>query len=482
MFCLLFFFFFFFFFFYYYLFFFFLILFISFEVLIMAMLLSPDPVEVKQIFDVKIEATKEFAEKMDKIDPFKRFRSEFEIPPSIHGNRLESIYLCGNSLGCLPKRAKIYCDDEFESWKKYGVEAHFTGKRPWATIDEPCLTLMKPIIGAKNEHEIAIMNSLSVNNNLMFISFYRPTVSRYKILIEGQAFCSDHHTVRSHLDLHGLPVKGCLVEVNPKSSQHTINTQDILNAIDEHKNSLSLIWLGAIQYYTGQLFDIPRITAKAHEYAIYVGFDLAHGIGNIPLQLHKWNVDFATWCSYKYLNSGPGSISGVFVHERHHNNTEFKRLTGWWGQKLSDRFNMGHVHVPKKGAQAWQISNPPVLPTVCLQASLEIFNEAGIHNLRYKSLALTGYLEVLLNRYVSEYVTIITPKEKERRGCQLSLYFNRNIEKIHKQLSKQGVICDLRKGTVMRIAPTPLYNTFGDVWEFVAILKECFDQAAQAKL
>eukprot|EP01084_Bolivina_argentea_P142291 249988_1 len=442
----------------------------------MSMLLKPNHNEVKQIFNVKIEPTKQFADKMDKADPLKRFRYQFEIPPSMHGNRIQSIYLCGNSLGCLPKRAKTYCNEEFSHWAKYGVEAHFNGTRPWAIIDEPSLTLIKPLIGAKNEDEIAIMNSLSVNNNLMFISFYNPTSTRHKILIEGQAFCSDHHTVRSHLDLHGYCEKDGLIEINPQPNHHIITDDDIINTIDKYNNSISLIWLGAIQYYTGQLFDIKRITAKAHEYNIYIGFDLAHGIGNIPLKLHEWNVDFATWCSYKYLNSGPGGIAGVFVHERHHNNTGFKRLTGWWGQELQDRFNMGHIQIPKKGAQAWQISNPPVLPTVCLEASLEIFNEAGIENLRCKSIVLTGYLEKLLNRFLSKYVEIITPKEIYKRGCQLSLIFNRNIENIHKEITKKGVICDLRKGTVMRIAPTPLYNTFNDVWQFVMILKECFDK------
>lgn len=448
----------------------------------MAMLLKPDFETVKQLFNVEIEASEEFADKMDKIDPLKRFRSEFEIPPSIDGNRLESIYFCGNSLGCLPKRAKIYVDEEFEQWKKYGVEGHFRGKRPWAIIDEPSLTLIKPLIGAKNEDEIAIMNSLSVNNNLMFISFYRPTSKRYKILIEGQAFCSDHHTVRSHLDLHNLTERDGLIEINPSLNNHIITSDEICEAIDKYHNSLSLIWLGVIQYYTGQLFDIERIVKKAHEYNIYIGLDLAHGIGNIPLKLHEWNVDFATWCSYKYLNSGAGSISGIFVHERHHNNTSFKRLQGWWGQTLQNRFNMKHIQIPKKGAQAWQISNPPILPTVCLQASLEIFNEAGIENLRIKSILLTGYLEKLLNTFLSKYVSIITPNNIHQRGCQLSLIFNRNIEKIHKEITKKGVICDLRKGTVMRIAPTPLYNTFQDCWDFVQILKQCLDQDSNSKL
>ena len=412
----------------------------------------------------------------DKIDPLKRFRSEFEIPPSISGNRKDSIYFCGNSLGAMPKRAKTYCNEEFAKWKDCGVEGHFDGKRPWATIDEPNLTLIKPIIGAKHEDEIAIMNSLSVNNNLLFISFYRPIASRNKILIEGQAFCSDHHTVRSHLHLHNSTERDCLVQVNPQHNEHIISTEDIISAIDEHHSSLALVWLGAVQYFTGQLFDIQRIAAKAHEYNIYVGFDLAHGIGNVPLKLHEWNVDFATWCSYKYLNSGPGSVSGVFVHEKHHNNTSFKRLSGWWGQELSERFKMEKYHNPKKGAGAWQLSNPAVLPMVCLQASLEIFNEAGIQNLRYKSIALTGYLEKLLTTFLPKEVEIITPSQINERGCQLSLIFYKNIENIHRKIREKGVICDLRKGTVMRIAPTPLYNTLDDVWQFVSILKQCLDE------
>eukprot|EP00485_Elphidium_margaritaceum_P001593 CAMPEP_0202689940 /NCGR_PEP_ID=MMETSP1385-20130828/5108_1 /ASSEMBLY_ACC=CAM_ASM_000861 /TAXON_ID=933848 /ORGANISM="Elphidium margaritaceum" /LENGTH=448 /DNA_ID=CAMNT_0049345159 /DNA_START=9 /DNA_END=1355 /DNA_ORIENTATION=- len=448
----------------------------------MALLLKPDPQTVKEIFDVSVEPNEQFALKMDKLDPLKRFRSEFEIPASMDGNRLQSIYLCGNSLGCLPKRAAQFVSDELQQWKQYGVEAHFRGKRPWATIDEACVTLIKPLIGAKHESEVAIMNSLSVNNNLLFISFYRPTKTRYKILIEGMAFCSDHHTVRSHLHLHDIAESKGLIEVHPRRDEHCIRTQDIVDAIEAHGNSIAVVWLGAVQYYTGQLFDIARITAVAHRYNIYVGFDLAHGVGNVPLSLHACHVDFASWCSYKYLNSGPGAISGVFVHQRHHQNTALKRLCGWWGQSLEDRFQMRHVQTPKLGAQAWQISNPPVLPTVCLQASLEIFNEAGIENLRYKSVLLTAYLECLLKEYLSEYVEIITPLEREQRGCQLSLVFNRNIAEVHKQITRQGVICDLRKGTVMRVAPTPLYNTFTEVWQFVQILKTCLERGNTSKL
>jgi len=444
----------------------------------MALLLTPEEESVRKVFDVPIEPTREFAERMDAADPLSRFRSEFEIPPSVDGNRLESIYLCGNSLGCLPKRARRYCVEEFCAWRKYGVEAHFRGKRPWATIDEAPTVLMQRIVGAASASEICIMNSLSVNNNLLLISFFRPSKARFKILIEAQAFCSDHHTVRSQLALHGLRAADALIEVAPAPNAHRIGTADIIAAIEAHKHSLSVVWLGAVQYFTGALFDIAAITAAAHRFGVLVGLDLAHGVGNVPLRLHEWGVDFASWCAYKYLNAGPGAIAGVFVHEKHHRSEELLKLKGWWGQPLKHRFAMSAEHSASEGAGAWAMSNPAVLPTVCLHASLEIFHEAGTQNLRHKSVALTAFLEALLNDV--DGLEIITPKQKERRGAQLSLIFDKDIGDVHRRITKKGVICDLRKGRVMRVAPTPLYNTFMDVWNFVAILKESLLQSAAA--
>lgn len=375
---------------------------------------------------------------IDKNDPLSKFRNEFHIPPRIGNKNKDSIYLCGNSLGLLPKRTQKYLNQELTKWSQRGVEGHFEGKRPWQAIDEKSCELVLPLVGAIDTSEVAIMNGLSVNNNLLLLSFYQPTKQRYKILIEGQAFCSDHHTIRSHLKFHGISEKEGLIEIFPNTNntnknnrEETISTKDICDMIDKHNDSLALVWLGAVQYYTGQFFDIKTICSKAHEYNIIVGFDLAHAVGNIPLKLHSWNVDFATFCSYKYLNSGPGSIAGIFVHNKHNSNKfENKRLTGWWGQELKDRFLMKSQHVAKQGAQSWQMSNPPVLPTVCLEASLEIFNEAGIENLRRKSIYLTGYLECLLNKYCSEYVSIITPKDCQQRGCQLSLVFNKDVQMV----------------------------------------------------
>ncbi len=281
--------------------------------------------------------------------------------------------------------------------------------------------------------EIAVMNGLTVNCHLMFISFFRPTKRRYKIMIEGQAFCSDHHMVRSHLKLHNLKEEEALIELMPRQGEEVIRTEDILSIIEKEGDSIALIWLGGVQYYTGQLFDMKTIAKKGHEKGITVGFDLAHAVGNVPLHLHEWNVDFATWCTYKYLNSGPGAIGGAFIHERHHGEkTDLQRLNGWWGQTVDTKINMHtNHHIPKKGAQAWRLSNPPVLPTICLEASLEIYASAGgMNNLRKKSLSLTGYLEALLSKYCPKDVHIITPKDPKQRGCQLSLGFNTDIEHV----------------------------------------------------
>ena len=384
--------------------------------------------------------------KIDAEDPLSSFRNEFNIPPAPNSpnfsnssiSRKDSIYLCGNSLGLVPKRTISYVNEELSKWSERGVEGHFEGSRPWVSIDEKSCQLLVPIVGAADESEVCVMNSLSVNNNLLLLSFYQPTSVRRKILIEGQAFCSDHHTIRSQLRLHGLsddPIDSNLLQLFPRDGETCLRTEDIINAIIENKDELCVVWLGGVQYYTGQMFDIAKISNICNKNGIYLGLDLAHAVGNVPLQLHAWGVDFACWCSYKYLNSGPGCIAGAFVHSKHNEIKSIKklrnkRLEGWWGQDVKQRFLMKDEHVPLIGAKAWQMSNPAVLPVVCLEASLEVFHEAGMQNLRRKSVYLTAFLEACLNRFCEGKVTIVTPKDWRFRGCQMSLLFEKNVEMV----------------------------------------------------
>lgn len=366
----------------------------------------------------------------------------------------------------MPKRAKKYVEEEIQKWSLSGVEGHFCGDRPWVPIDEKCSELLMPLVGAKKIHEIVVMNTLSVNCHLFLISFYQPTKTRFKILMEAQAFCSDHHVIRSQLRLHGYSESSALIQVKPRKNENCVRTEDIIKILDQQGESISLVFLGGVNFFTGQLFDMKNITLKAHKVGAYVGFDLAHCIGNVPVQLNKWNVDFAIWCHYKYVNSGPGCIAGAFLHDKHSSRKDLKRLDGWWGQTPHNRFKMHCIHIPKLGAQSYMMSNPPVLPTVCLQASLELFSEAGIEQLRFKSKCLTGYLECLVENFLPE-IKVLTPRDPEKRGCQLSLEFPIDIEVIHNYLTKIGVICDVRRPNVIRIAPTPLYNKFSDVFEFI---------------
>lgn len=420
--------------------------------------------------DINTLLSPSFSSNLDSHDELKSFTSEFNIvkkPPHLEESE-KSIYLCGNSLGCMPKRAKKYVEEEMKKWSLAGVEGHFTGERPWVSIDEKCTRLLMPLIGAKKSSEIAIMNTLSLNCHLFLISFFRPTETRYKIMIESQAFCSDHHIVRSQLRLHGLN-EDALIQIKPRSKEDYVKTEDILKILDEQGEKIALVFIGGVNFFTGQLFDMKAITSKAHEKGSYAGFDLAHCVGNVPVHLHDWNVDFATWCHYKYVNSGPGCIAGAFLHDKHASRVDLQRLDGWWGQTPTDRFKMFPTHVPKPGAQAYMLSNPSVFSVVCLQASLELFEQAGVENLRFKSRNLTRYLELLLEGCLPE-IKILTPKDPNQRGSQLSLQFSIDIKKVHEQLTKEGIICDIRRPNIMRIAPVPLYNNFTDVLNFVKIL------------
>lgn len=422
--------------------------------------------------------TADCAAALDKADPFRRFRGEFFIPPL--KDHSEGIYLCGNSLGLLSRRAKEHVDEELQKWKLLGVEGHFEGKRPWMPIDEMVTPKLKDVVGAKTSAEVCVMNTLSSNLHSLLLSFYRPTKQRFKILMEESAFTSDHHVIRSQVAFRGLQFDDAVVMLRPSDGRH-LTVDEIVKAIDEHKDELALVFFGGVQYYTGQFFDLKTITAAGHAAGATVAFDLAHAVGNVELKLHEWGVDFAAWCSYKYLNAGPGAIGGLFVHERHHGKVR-PALTGWWGQNPKTRFEMGKEWKGLAGAQAWQLSNPAVLPTVCLLASLEIFESAGgVTNLRTKSKLLTGYLEQLVQRELPKgSVRVITPTDPERRGCQLSLLFRDKVKPIERAVAARGVTVDIREPNVMRVAPVPLYNSFSDVQQFVQMLKDALQSGAKA--
>ena len=366
-----------------------------------------------------------FATFLDSLDPISTTRPLFNIPLA-HPYTPTSppcIYLCGNSLGLQPKLAVQYVSEEMEKWGRLGVEGHFNGDRPWLNVDEPCLPLLREVVGAADDAEVGVMNSLSANLHLLLTSFYQPTSTRHRILMEEAAFCSDHHVVRSQLALHGRKLEDSLIQIKPRAGETYIRTDDILASIKEAGDSLAVVMLPGVQFYSGQLFDMQRITEAAHAVGAYAGFDLAHAAGNAPLALHDWDVDFASWCSYKYLNSGPGGISGVFFHSRHHHRTDLPKLSGWWGQTPEVRFRMLPTHEPIVGAQSYQLSNTPVLTAVCLLASLRTFQQAGgIPALRLKSVQLTSYLELLLSPLLSAlHITLLTPTAIRERGCQLSV-------------------------------------------------------------
>ena len=408
------------------------------------------------------------AKELDNKDELKKFRDKFHIPKQKSGE--EHIYLCGNSLGLQPKTTKEYIKQELEDWAKYGVEGHLHAKNPWLPYHEFLNDTMAKIVGAK-PIEVVVMNTLSVNLHLLMATFYRPTKERYKILIESDAFPSDRYAVESQLKFHGYP--DGLVELRPREGEVLLRHNDIEATIKEQGEEIALIIIGCPNYYTGQLFDIKRIAALGHAKGCVVGIDLAHGAGNLKLELHDSGIDFAAWCTYKYLNSGPGSVGGCFIHERHAEAYDLPRFAGWWGHDKETRFGMRDDFKPIPGAEGWQLSNPPILSLAAIRASLDIFDEVGMEALHKKSIKLTGYLESLLTEDLASEVEIITPKNLEERGCQLSLQLiSGNGKKIFEAITRRGVIADWREPNVIRIAPAPLYNSFEDVFKFVSILKE----------
>ncbi|KAJ1647155.1 Kynureninase (L-kynurenine hydrolase) [Coemansia asiatica] len=422
----------------------------------------------------------DFAQTLDKRDPLHALRSEFAIPTiaQVTGNTEGSTdpctYLCGNSLGLMPRAARRMVDEELDEWAHAGVVGHHrhTQGRPWIGYRDRVVSLMAPLVGAQPE-EVGVMNTLTVNVHLMLAAFYRPQGRRTKILIEARAFPSDHYAVESQIRWHALDPAHEMLLATPRASEDILRTEDILRLIEERGDEIAVVMLSGVQYYTGQLFDMPRITEAARARGCIVGWDLAHAAGNVSLQLHDWNVDFACWCTYKYMNSGPGGIAGFFVHERH-DNVDLPRLTGWWGHHRDTRFQMTNQFEPAPGAAGFEISNTPVLVSAALLGSLEVFARAGgMQPLRKKSEMLTAYLEhLLLTRVGHDRLRIMTPGDPAQRGAQLSVLFtDADFGLVFQALMAAGVVCDERKPNCIRIAPAPLYNTFADVWRCVEIIR-----------
>ena len=409
---------------------------------------------------------------IDAQDPLRDFRDCFHLPLGKDGKPL--IYFAGNSLGLMPKSARQILDEELDNWAKFGVDAHHAAGTSWYSYHEALRNPTARLAGAQ-PIEVICMNSLTVNLHLMMATFYRPTKSRFKVLMEDPAFPSDTYAIKTQIAHHGLDPKDALILARPRNGEFTIRTEDIIDLIEKHADHLALVMFAGVNFFTGQLFDIAEITAAAHKRGIIVGFDLAHAIGNVPLLLHDWNVDFAVWCSYKYLNAGPGAIAGAFVHERHATNTKLPRLAGWFGNDPNTRFRL-HLEpefIPVPSADGWQISNPPIFSMAPLRASLSIFDEVGgMERLRAKSIKLTGYLEFLLMEIGSKKFSVITPGDPNARGCQLSIVAHQHPKELHNELVAAGVKGDFREPNVIRVAPTPLYSTFHEVWRFAQILSE----------
>ena len=411
-----------------------------------------------------------FAKQLDAEDPLRSFRDKFHLPLGKDGKPL--IYFAGNSLGLMPKSAREFVDQDLDDWAKLGVDAHFEAKTPWYTYHEPLREPTARIVGAKPV-EVICMNSLTVNLHMLLATFYRPTKSRFKILVEEPTFPSDTYAIKTQIRHHGLDPKDALVLASPRKGEFTVRTEDVVDLIDKNRDSLAIVWVAGVNFFTGQLFDMPTISRAAQKHGIVVGFDLAHAVGNVPLAMHDWNVDFAVWCTYKYLNAGSGAIAGAYLHERHATNTKLPRLAGWFGNDPNTRFQMQlqPEFIPVASADAWQVSNPPIFSMAPLRASLLIFDEAGGMNpLREKSLKLTGYLEFLISKARSKNYSVITPSDASARGCQLSILAHEHPKELFKELQAAGVKCDFREPNVIRVAPTPLYNTFHEVWRFAEIL------------
>ena len=421
---------------------------------------------------VAFEASADCARALDQADPLASFRDAFAIPPWGEGRR--QIYFCGNSLGLLPVRAERYVVEELHTWRDVAVRGHFVPPRPWLSYHTLVRDGLARLVGAEPT-EVVAMNSLTVNLHLMLTTFYRPTSSRFKILMEDHAFPSDAYAVRSHVEARGLDPAQAIVRVTPRAGEELLRHDDIEAAIAREGDALALVLWPGVHYYTGQAFDLAAIVRAGHAQGAVVGFDLAHAAGNLVLALHDWDADFACWCTYKYVNAGPGAVAGCFVHRRHVADAHRPRLAGWWGHDESTRFQMGPDFAATPTADGWQLSNPPILALAPLRAALEIFDDAGMARLRAKSIRLTGYLAFLLEQRLDRCVEVVTPDDPAARGCQLSIRVRSGLSgrDLLSRITAAGVECDFREPNVVRVAPTPLYNTFDEVYRFVEVLSTC---------
>ena len=413
-----------------------------------------------------------FAKAQDQNDPLAHYRDKFHIPKTSEGD--EWLYFTGNSLGLQPKQTKNHINQELEDWANLGVEGHFEAKNPWLPYHEFLTESMAEIVGAK-PIEVVIMNTLTTNLHLLMVSFYQPTRTKFKIVIESDAFPSDRYAVETQLKFHGFDPTESLIEWSPRAGETLLNIDDLASILDTQGDEIALLLIGGVNYYTGQYLDLKKIAKLGHQYGCKVGIDLAHGVGNILPNLHDSGVDFAAWCTYKYMNSGPGSLGGIFVHERHAHDESLKRFAGWWSQNKDTRFDMRQPLDIIPGAEGWQLSNPPILSMAAIKASLELFSEVGMPALRKKSIRLTGYLEYLILELQNEHISIITPKDPEQRGCQLSIQVRNADKSLHTKLSEANVITDWRTPDVIRCAPVPFYNSFEDVFNMVETLKTVLD-------
>ncbi len=420
---------------------------------------------------MQFENTIEFAQRLDQEDQLRRYRDQF-LFPKVNGKQV--IYFTGNSLGLQPKNAKQYVDEVMRDWSELAVEGHFYAEKPWWDYHERLAQPLSKIVGAKPE-EITVMNTLTVNLHLLMVSFYRPTGNRYKIICEEKAFPSDQYMLQSQVKFHGYNPKDAIVEIKKREGEHNFRIEDILNTIQEIGDECALVLIGGVNYYTGQVFDMKTITKASHDIGAFVGWDLAHAAGNIKLDLHDWNVDFAAWCSYKYMNSGPGNASGCFIHERFHNKQDIPRFEGWWGTSKETRFLMKPEFEPMPNADAWQLSNAPILAMAPYLASLQLFEEVGMDALVQKRDLIVSYLEFVLkeiDKEVESSFEIITPSNPKERGTQLSVFLHGEGKKLFEYLMKNGVITDWREPNVIRLAPAPFYCSFEDMYNFGQILKE----------
>ncbi len=421
---------------------------------------------------MQYESTLEFARSEDDKDPLNSYRDQFHFP-SLGTPKL--VYFTGHSLGLQPKAVRAAVELELDEWARYGVEGHFDSTNPWYSYHELLTPPMAEIVGAK-ESEVVCMNSLTTNIHLLFVSFYRPSNERYKIIAEAKMFPSDRYLLETQAQFHGFDPDDAIIEIGPRDGEWAIREEDILAAVDAHAEQLAMVFFGGVNYFTGQLFDMAALTRAAHAVGAIAAFDLAHAAGNVPLALHDWGVDFAAWCSYKYLNSGPGNVGAIFVHERHGRSFELPRFGGWWGHDKATRFQMKSGFQPMPGAEGWQISNVPILGMSAMKASIEMFADVGMTALREKSEKLTGYLEFTIDQLASEFpdagISMITPRDPQQRGSQISINIAGRERQFFDDMIAEGVMADFREPCIIRIAPVPLYNSFEDVFTFYEVVSE----------